>query len=266
MKNDGVLKKMIKANGRLHGKVAIITGSSRGIGKAIAEAFAREGASVVIASRKPEGVHAAAEEIKSAGFEAIGIPCHVGKVDDCKALIASTIERYGKIDILVNNAATNPYFGPMQGLSLEALRKTFEVNIEGPFTLTREVVEHLQERGAGGSIVNTSSVLGTMASPLQGVYGMTKAALISMTKTLAKELGESGIRVNALAPGIVETRFASALVDNDEIREGILEKAAIKRVGVPEDIAGGAVYLASDESSYLTGHVLVIDGGWTLGG
>jgi len=154
----------------------------------------------------------------------------------------------------------------MQGLSIEAFRKTFEVNVEGPFTLTREVVAHLQERRAGGSIINTSSVLGLMASPLQGVYGMTKAALISMTKTLAKELGQTGIRVNALAPGIVETRFASALVDNDEIRESILEKAAIKRVGVPEDIAGGAVYLASDEASYLTGHVLVIDGGWTLGG
>ena len=256
---------MKNGNGRLDGKVAIVTGSSRGIGQAIAEAFAREGASVVVASRKPEGVEAAAKKIVDAGGSAIGVPCHVGDPAACAALVERAIAEFGQVDVLVNNAATNPYFGPMRGLGLDALRKTFEVNIEGPFTLTRSVLDHLLERGAPGSIINTSSVLGTMAAPLQGAYGMTKAALISMTKTLAMELTGTGVRVNALAPGLVETRFASALVENDEIHESIVAKTALERVGVPEDIAGGAVYLASDESSYVTGHVLVIDGGWTIG-
>jgi NAD(P)-dependent dehydrogenase (short-subunit alcohol dehydrogenase family) len=148
-------------------------------------------------------------------------------------------------------------------LQWPAWDKTFEVNLKGHFAMTRGVVSHLLERGETGSIVNTTSVLGSMAAPLQGIYGMTKAALISMTRTLAHELGGAGIRVNAIAPGLVETRFAQALTANDQIRNMVLDRCAIRRVGQPDDIAGAAAFLASDDARFITGQVLTVDGGWT---
>jgi NAD(P)-dependent dehydrogenase (short-subunit alcohol dehydrogenase family) len=174
------------------------------------------------------------------------------------------LKAYGKVDILVNNAATNPHFGPMLTIDDGAWDKTFEVNVKGYFGMIQLVAGHLQQRKAKGSIVNIASVVGQMAAPMQGVYAMTKAAVISMTRTLAMELGGAGIRVNAIAPGLIETKFAQMLVDNASIRKTIVDRTAAGRIGQPRDIAGGAVFLASDESEYLTGDIMVIDGGWTL--
>jgi len=249
---------------RLRDKVAIVTGASRGIGAAIAANMAEEGAKVVLVSRKIEGLQVVADEIRGQGGEAMPIACHAGRPDQRQDMLDQALKAYGKVDILVNNAATNPHFGPMLTIDGGAWDKTFEVNVKGYFGMIQLVVGHLQGRKAKGSVVNVASVAGLRGAPMQGVYGMTKAAVISMTKTLAMELGGSRIRVNAIAPGLVETKFAQVLVDNDEIRSSIVNKTALGRVGQPRDIAGGAVFLASDESDYLTGDVMVIDGGWTI--
>jgi NAD(P)-dependent dehydrogenase (short-subunit alcohol dehydrogenase family) len=245
----------------LQGKVAVITGASRGIGEAIARAFVAEGAKVVIAARKPDGLEAVASSLKGSAH---AVAAHTGKEEDCERLVSAAVEKFGKVDILVNNAAANPYFGPMLGIEMPAWDKTFEVNVKGYFYMTRAVVRHLAGRSAPGSIIHIASVAGLLGSPLQGVYGMTKAAIISMTKTLAVELAGSKIRVNAIAPGFVETKFAGAVLQNPELLAKVNERTPLGRPGVPEEIAGGAVYLASDASSYLTGQTLVIDGGMTV--
>lgn len=254
---------MTKSLITLEGKVAIVTGASRGIGEAIAQAFAQSGAKVVLAARKPDGVEAAAQRIREGGGEALGVACHTGKPDQLEALLKATLDTFGKVDVLVNNAATNPHFGPMLTADDGAIAKTIEVNLKGYFDAARLVARHLLDRKAPGAIINVASVAGVGAAPLQGIYGMTKAAVISMTQTLAYELGGNGIRVNAIAPGLVRTRFASALVDNPDISERILGRTPLGRFAVPEEIAGGALYLASDAASFVTGHTLVIDGGLT---
>lgn len=245
-------------------KVAIVTGASRGIGEAIARALAKSGASVVLASRKIEGLEAVARSIEAQGGRALAFACHTGKPEDIDALVAAAVKHFGKVDVLVNNAATNPYFGPLMFADWAAWDKTFDVNVKGYFAASRAVARHLVDRGAPGSIVNVASVVGMMASPMQGIYAMTKAAVLSMTKTMAMELGSAKVRVNAIAPGLVDTKFASALVTNDEIRTMVLSQTALGRVAVPEDIAGAALYLASDASSYVTGATLVVDAGWTV--
>jgi NAD(P)-dependent dehydrogenase (short-subunit alcohol dehydrogenase family) len=252
---------------RLDGKVAIVTGGSRGIGEAIARTFVEQGARVAIASRKLDGVSAVAASITNThgGDRIRAFAAHTGKEDECNRLVAETISAFGKVDVLVNNAGTNPYFGPMLEADGAAWDKTFEVNLKGYFWCAREVARHLVARGAGGSIVNIASILGLVAKPLQGIYGMTKAAVISLTKTLAVELGPSSIRVNSIAPGFVDTRLASAVLKNDDLLKAVVGRTPLGRYGTPDEIAGGALYLASDAASFLTGHTLTIDGGLTIG-
>jgi len=248
----------------LKDKVAIVTGASRGIGESIATAFAAAGAKVVLSARKQAGLDEVAAKIRSTGGDVLPMAAHTGKLEDLQALVKAAVAHFGKVDVLVNNAATNPHFGPMFEVGESAWDKTFEVNLKGYFMAAREVALHLQERKAQGSIINVTSIAALGAAPWQGVYGMTKAAVISMTKTLAQELGSSGIRVNAIAPGLVETRFASALLDNDVFHKRMVDRTALGRHAQPEEISGAALYLASDAASYVTGHVLVVDGGATV--
>ncbi|HVY45208.1 MAG TPA: SDR family oxidoreductase, partial [Minicystis sp.] len=217
-----------------------------------------------IASRKPDGVAAAAERLRAAGVEVEPFVCHTGKTAEVDKLVADVVAKLGKVDVLVNNAATNPHFGPMLTADDAVFDKTFEVNARGYFACARAVARHLIDRGAPGSLIHVASMLGMTAAPLQGIYGMTKAAVLSMTKTLAMELGPSKIRVNAIAPGLVETRFAQALIGNKDIVEREAARTPLGRYAQPEEIAGAALYLASDASSFVTGTTLVVDGGRTV--
>jgi NAD(P)-dependent dehydrogenase (short-subunit alcohol dehydrogenase family) len=250
----------------LENKVAIVTGGSRGIGEAIARAFAAAGAKVVVASRKQEGVDKVASAIRAEGGEAHGIAFHAGDLAQAPKLVQATVEKYGKVDVLVNNAATNPHFGPLLTADWAMWQKTFEVNLQGYFELARQVATHAIDRSAPASIVNVASVVALAGAPLQGIYAMTKAAVVSMTQTLAIELAPSKIRVNALAPGLVDTKFASALVHNEDIVKRVIERTPLQRYAQPSEMAGPALFLASDAASFVTGHTLVVDGGVTITG
>jgi NAD(P)-dependent dehydrogenase (short-subunit alcohol dehydrogenase family) len=248
----------------VEGKVAIVTGGSRGIGESIAKALGKSGAKVAIASRKKEGLDQAVERLRAEGVTVEAYACHTGKPDDVRGLVASVVAAFGKVDILVNNAATNPHFGPLMTADDAAFDKTIEVNLKGYFYASREVARHLVDRGANGAIINVTSVAGLTAAPLQGVYGMTKAAVVSMTQTMAVELATCGIRVNAIAPGLVDTRFAAAIVHNKDLAERVIGRTPLGRYAAPDEIAGAVLYLASDAASFTTGQTLVVDGGMTI--
>jgi NAD(P)-dependent dehydrogenase (short-subunit alcohol dehydrogenase family) len=246
----------------LEGKVIVVTGASRGIGLAIAGACLEAGAKVVLASRKQADLDAAAATLAGKG-ETAAFAAHTGKADDIESLFARAVERFGRVDGLVNNAATNPHFGPLVDTPDLAIDKTIEVNIKGYFYCARALVKHARTREGGAAIVNIASVAGIRAAPMQGIYGMTKAAVISMTQTMAFELGTAGIRVNAIAPGLVETKFASAIVQNPMLRDHVIKRTPLARHAQPAEMAGAAVYLLSDAASFTTGSVLVADGGLT---
>lgn len=248
----------------LSGKVAIITGASRGIGAAIAKAYAQAGAAVVLASRKQSGLDAVAEEIRAEGGEALPIATHVGDADAVANLISRTVDTYGRIDILVNNAATNPHFGPILDADDAVWQKIMDVNVLGYARMARAVVPEMRKVG-GGKIINMASIAGLKPAPGMGIYSVSKAAVIMLTQNLAMELGSDNIQVNAIAPGFIRTRFSQLIWATPQFAEPILKLTPAGRFGEVEDLIGAALYLASPYSDYTTGSVLVVDGGLMLG-
>jgi len=247
----------------LTGQVAVVTGSTKGIGRAIAEELARAGAKVVISSRKAEACEEVAAAIVKEGHEAIAIPCHIGRRADCEALIAKTREKWGRIDTLVCNAAINPYYGPLTGLADEVFNKVMETNVRSNLWLANLVRPEMAAR-RDGSIIIVSSIGGLKGTEILGIYAISKAADMQLARNLAVEWGPDNIRVNCIAPGLVKTDFARALWEDPELRKGSEDRTALRRLGEPEDIAGAAVFLASRAGRWITGQTIVIDGGRTI--
>jgi NAD(P)-dependent dehydrogenase (short-subunit alcohol dehydrogenase family) len=244
----------------LGGRVAVITGGSRGIGRSIAEEFARRGASVVITARKQEELDETAKAISEQGGEVLAIAGHAGRDDEVDAMLTEVMDAHGKIDILVNNAATNVAFAPLKDMDPVAWDKTLNLNLRAPFILSKKVVNLSMEKN-GGNIINLCSVASFRADPMMGAYAVSKAGLMMLTKVLARELGIYKIRVNGIAPAVIKTKFSKMLYETDEIRERAENDAALHRIGEWNEVAGAAVFLASDASSYVTGSVVTVDGG-----
>ncbi len=244
-------------NTDLDGKRAIVTGASRGIGEAIAGRLAAAGARVALVSRRREGLEDVASRLDT---ETLVVQANLSRSDDIAGIVPAVVEAWGGVDILVNNAGTNPVFGPMLETEERAWDKTFDTNVKGPFLLSQAAATEMDKTG-GGTIVNIASTGGLEPSPMLGVYSVSKAAIIMLTKVMAAELGSKNIRVNCIAPGLVDTKFASVLVNTPSIHDAYVSRAALGRHGEPEEIAGAALYLTSAESSFMTGQVMVIDGG-----
>ncbi len=247
----------------LKGKIALVTGASRGIGEQIARLLATQGAHVIISSRSIEGCEAVAASISDAGDSAEAMACHGGDLDAINRLFAHIREQHGRLDILVNNAGTNPYYGPILETEPAAFDKTVEVNLRGYFFMSVEAGKLMKEHGSG-AIVNTASVNAIQPGNLQGVYSITKAAVVNMTKAFAQECAEYGIRCNAILPGLTRTKLASGLINNKEIHERIMNKMPLGRPAEPEEMAGTVLLLVSDAGSYITGESIVVDGGLTI--
>ena len=248
---------------QLDGKVAIVTGASKGIGEGIAYALAEAGARVIVSSRKQEAVDEVAHALSERGFQAQAVAANAGSVEGLKKLAEATVKAYGAIDIVVNNAAANPVFGPVENTESWAYDKIMDVNVKGAFELCKLALPEMQKRG-GGSIVNISSIGGLSPEQQLGIYSVSKAALISLTKVLAKEWGRHGIRSNAICPGLIKTKFSETLWSNEKVMKYMVSQLPIPRVGTVEEIAGLALFLASNAGSYCTGAVFTADGGYMV--
>jgi NAD(P)-dependent dehydrogenase (short-subunit alcohol dehydrogenase family) len=247
----------------LTGQVALVSGASRGIGESIAHALAANGAHVICASRKVEACEQVVQDIRKAGGSAEAMPCHIGDLTAIDSVFKQIEAKHGKLDILVNNAATNPYFGPIQDTDAGAFQKTVDVNIRGYFFMTSNAIK-LMAKHKSGSIVNVASVNGFVPGTFQGIYSITKAAVLSMTEAFAKECAQLGVRVNAIAPGATDTKFAATLVNTPAISTRILERTPMGRFAQPDEMAGAVLYLASPAASYTTGTCIIVDGGALL--
>jgi dehydrogenase/reductase SDR family protein 4 len=247
----------------LNGKVALITGASKGIGEAIARFYAAYGAKVVINSRKQEELDIVAKSIRDEGGECKGIAANAGDMKDCQELIEKVISTYGGLNILVNNAATNPTYGPLLNSEEWAFDKIMNVNVKAPFALANLAHQHMKKAGSG-SVINISSIAGLTPDPGLGLYSVSKAALNMLTKVQAKEWGRDGIRVNTICPGLVKTKFSEGLWSNEETLKRLVGRLPIARMGTVEEIAGLALYLASPASGYCTGAIFTADGGTVL--
>ena len=255
---------MILDKYRLDGKVVLITGGSRGIGRAMALGFAEAGADVAIAARKLPDLEAVAKEISALGRRSLPVAAHCAKKEEILMLVDRTMKEFGRIDVLVNNAGTNPYFGSLVDAEEWAWDKTMDLNLKGYFLLSQAVAKIMREQG-GGCIINVASTAGIRPMPGLGIYSITKAGVIMLTQVLASELGRYNIRVNAIAPGTTKTRLAQLLWETPEIRERIEGSTPLGRIADPDDMVGAAILLASDASRHITGQIISVDGGQLLG-
>lgn len=247
----------------LAGRVAVVTGGSRGIGEAVARAYVRAGAKVVITGRRLENLEKTAQDISKDGGEVVPIACHMGDLEQIRQLASQVADRFGAIDILVNNAATNPYFGLMIDADERAWEKIMDVNLKGVFFMSQEAAKVMIRGGKGGSIINVASSAAFSPSPMQGIYSISKAGVVALTKAMAKEFVPHRIRVNAIAPGLTNTKFSALLIQTKEILDYALKGIPMNRYAEPAEMVGAALFLASEAASYVTGSVISVDGGAT---
>jgi len=255
------IKNRIRPLFQLDAKIALITGASKGIGEAIARGLAEFGAKVVISSRKQDALDDVAEAFRAGGLDATGIAANMSSIEDIHTLVDKTVETYGGLDIIINNAAANPVFGPIQNTDERAFDKIIEVNLKGPFELCKKAYPILRQRG-GGSIIHISSIGGLTPEPGIGIYSVSKAAINNLTQAMAQDWGKDNIRVNAICPGLIKTKFSQALWSDDKILNRFIKQIPLGRAGTTDDVAGLAVFLASDAAAYCSGGIYTVDGGY----